>query len=141
MTIWKHKTKDKEIYTATTIGRNDKFIHDDIYTTELHYFSDLWLIIIVNSGVKIFWCLLSISSHMIVRVQFGANTISWRLLMSASEKSSTCFFIAICSGNHWATSANCLYSNYMLSTHFRIQHPAFFETIGDPCYLTGSFLL
>lgn len=86
MKIWKHKTKDKEIYTATTIGRNDKFIHDDIYTTELHYFSDLCLITIVNSGVKIFWCLLSISNHMIVRVQFGANTISWRLLMSASEK-------------------------------------------------------
>ena len=114
MKILKHKTKDKEIYTATTIGRNDKFIHDDIYTTELHYFSDLWLIIIVNSGVKIFWCLLSISSHMIVRVQFGANTIS---------------------------CANCLYSNYMLSTHFRIQHPAYFETIDDPGYLTGSFLL
>lgn len=86
MKIWKHKTKDKEIYTATTIGRNDKFIHDDIYMTVLHYFSDLCLITIVNSGVKIFWCLLSISNHMIVRVQFGANTISWRLLMSASEK-------------------------------------------------------
>lgn len=77
MKIWKHKTKDKEIYTATTIGRNDKFIHDDIYMTELHYFSDLCLITIVNSGVKIFWCLLSIR---------GANTISLRLLMSASEK-------------------------------------------------------
>ena len=141
MKIWKHKTKDKEIYTATTIGRNDKFIHDDIYMTVLHYFSDLCLITIVNSGVKIFyacyqWVITWLCECSLEQIQFPEDC--W---CQPPKKSSNCFFIAICSWNHWATCANCLYSNYMLSTHFRIQQPAYFETIGDPCYLTGSFLL